>query len=57
MIVIPCLIGFIFAAKIYRLSKEIGVGSNSYFPDMLGEKICDQVPKERRWWQCGQYRR
>lgn len=48
VIAILCLIGFIFEAKIYRLSKEIGKSYNSCFPGTLGEKECDQLTNERR---------
>lgn len=48
MIAISCLIGLIFEAKICSLSKEVSQGSNSCFPDILGEEKCDQLTNERR---------
>ena len=48
VIAVPCLIGFIFEAKIYRFPKVIGEGSKSCFPDILGDKECDQLTNGRR---------
>lgn len=45
---IPCFIGFVFEVQTYSLSTEIGYSSNSWVPDILGEKESDQLTNERK---------